>query len=149
MNNKGQADLAVMVTVALVAGVIGLTIVGALLTPMTGFSTQAEQNVTLVNGTAVTLGAEDMRGVSPAVTPVGEAALTLDTNYTIDTSAGTITLIDANYDGNLTTIGSFSYAEDEYIESSLLRLVLDNIPILFAVGLLIVSIMVGGSFVMN
>ena len=148
MNNKGQADLAILVTVALVLGVIGLTIVGALLTPMTNLSTQATQNVTLVNGTAVSLGQEDLR-TSPTVTALGVTLLTLNTEYTLDTSAGTITLIDADYDGNETVIGSFSYAEDEYVENSLLRLVLDNIPILFAVGLLIVSIMVGGSFVMN
>jgi len=138
ISNKGQANFVILIVVALVLGTIGLTIVDSLIEPMSNLSTQAQQNVTLVNGTAVTLSQTDIISTPTFTAP---NTTVIDTsNYTLDKTAGTITLIDADYDGNETIVSSFTYEADEYVDSSIARTILDNIPVLFGVGLLIISI---------
>jgi len=137
INEKGQVGVATTVIVALVVGVVGLTVLQGITSPM--YEAQGVTNETgnFTSTGYTNLAESDLATDSETVYNNTSCSTSLaDTEYTMNYTDGGIIMADASYDGYNQCIDYDHYADD-YVNDGTLRTVLQNIGVLFAVGLLI------------
>ncbi len=134
---QGQLNI-MSIAIMLLIGVVGLTVVNSLTTSQTTPETATNESMGLVTSdTTYTLAGSCLVSVSQV-----RVNGTVFTNYT--DSAGvygpsTITLGDLGADNNTAGYIDYSYGCN-YNQNSIARVVIDNIPVLFAVALLLIAV---------
>ena len=134
---RGQLNI-MSVMIMLVIGVIGLTVINGLTTSQTTPETATNESLgTVTSDTTYTLNGDCLVGVS-AIRVNGSAF----TNYTDSAGvygASTVTLGDLGADNNSAGYIDYTYGCN-YNQNSIARVVIDNIPVLFAVALLLIGV---------
>lgn len=116
---------------AIILGAIFIGIIADQEEAITTPQSVSNESFTGVNATAVALTYDDMQAVSAVRNGTG-SALTVTTHYTVDLTAGTITVLV----GNGTYYADYTYYTDNYVANSATRSIMSLLVILFAVGVL-------------
>jgi len=144
MNKGAVAGMIVPIIVAAIFGVIGLQMWNSMVTDMTTTYTVTNESLgTVTVNVAVSLAHDNLQsfdGAHAYNASTGDFIADLtSSDYTVDMDAGTFTLTNSAYDQTNITV-DYTWAKDSYMENSLVRLIVSNLPIMLAVGLLVLVV---------
>lgn len=141
MNEKGQGSIIGMVLV-LVVGVISLIIVQGVASPMYEAQDITGETGNFTNTGYTNLAESDLVTDSETVYNTTACSTELsDSEYTMNTTDGGIIMANTDYNTYEQCIDYEHYDDSYFEDSSLLRTILGNVPILFAIGLLVLAAM--------
>ena len=133
--NIGLITVFLIGFLAIVIGVNLLTATADTTSTLTSSQTATNESFTGINDTAVALSNTNIIAVSE-IRNATHDEMTLTTDYTVNTTAGTITVLT----GNGTYYADYTYFHGNYIEQDAARNMTALIIIMFAVAVLAVTI---------
>lgn len=142
MNENGQMGVLLPIVIAIVVGVVGLTVVQGIASPMYEAQDVTSETGNFTNVSYYDLAQDDLVTDGETVYNTTACSTTVDSSkYTMNTTDGGIIMANADYNSYEQCI-DYDYYDDSYLsDSSLLRTILSNVPILFAIGLLVMAAM--------
>lgn len=140
MNNKGQVAILTTVVIAVVVGVVGLTVIEGIASPLYEAQSVTSETFNGTNSSYTNLAESDLVTDSETVYNTTACSTELGgATYTMNYTDGGIIMADNTYDSYDQCI-DYNYEDDRYLSDGTTRTVLQNIPILFAIGLLVGAI---------
>ena len=134
---RGQLNI-MSVAIMLLIGIVGLTVINSLTTSQTTPETATNESLgTVTSDTTYTLSGNCLVSVSEI--RVNGSAFTNYTDSAGQYGASTVTLGDLGADNNTAGYIDYTYGCN-YNQNSIARVVIDNIPVLFAVALLLIAV---------
>jgi len=146
MEHKGQFNIKIILSVVvslLLFIVVVLPLTTSSVNTLTATNTVTGESINATNGSTQTLSnsaSNDLVAGSETISESG-VDLVLNTNYTVDNSAMTVTFTDVNntaFNASNATIG-YQYRSESFESNANTRTILNTLPIFLAVGTLVLA----------
>lgn len=123
------------IVVSIIILTVGLTIIFGLTDPMASGTAQTD-TITLSNLTYVALTQSPLVAGSETITNASDSTKTMTTGYTMNNTDGGILVSGASAWNDTLVNVAYRYQGSTYVQSTIGRTIVDNLPILFAVAIL-------------